>query len=108
MTTARDSRSPETQPSAAATAAPLRPVGCANCRDAKPAFPFTMAFQPVVDLQLRRIDAYEALVRGPQGESAGAVLSQVTAENRYSFDQACRVKAIELATALGLGAMQDE
>jgi EAL domain-containing protein (putative c-di-GMP-specific phosphodiesterase class I) len=63
-----------------------------------------MAFQPVVDLERRRIDAYEALVRGPAGEGAGTVLAQLTAENRYSFDQACRVKAIELATALGCAA----
>jgi EAL domain-containing protein (putative c-di-GMP-specific phosphodiesterase class I) len=78
-----------------------RPTGCANCRDAQPAFPFSMAFQPVVDLELRRIDAYEALARGPNGEGAGTVLGQVTPENRYAFDQACRVKAIELATTLG-------
>jgi EAL domain-containing protein (putative c-di-GMP-specific phosphodiesterase class I) len=84
--------------------APKRSIGCANCRDAKPAFPFTMAFQPVVDLERRRIDAYEALVRGPAGEGAGAVLGQLTPENRYAFDQACRVKAIEMATALGFNA----
>ncbi|WP_395017918.1 EAL domain-containing protein [Dongia sp.] len=83
--------------------APALPTGCANCRDAKPAFPFSMAFQPVVDVERRAIDAYEALVRGPNGEGAGAVLAQLTPENRYAFDQACRVKAIELATALGFG-----
>ena len=93
-----------TRSASTATPAPEvkpRPVGCANCRDAKPAFPFSMAFQPVVDLERRRIDAYEALARGPNGEGAGTVLGQVTPENRYAFDQACRVKAIELATALG-------
>ncbi|BAE49719.1 EAL domain [Paramagnetospirillum magneticum AMB-1] len=31
-----------------------------------------------------------------------SVLSQVTADNRYAFDQACRVKAIDLAASLGL------
>lgn len=61
-----------------------------------------MAFQPVVDTQARRIHAYEALVRGPNGESAGWVLSQVNDTNRYAFDQACRVKAIETAARLGL------
>ena len=61
-----------------------------------------MAFQPIVDIQQKRIDAYEALVRGPAGEGARYVLSQVTHENTYSFDQACRVKAIELAARLGL------
>jgi EAL domain-containing protein (putative c-di-GMP-specific phosphodiesterase class I) len=61
-----------------------------------------MAFQPVVDLELRRIDGYEALVRGVNGEGAGQVMSQITPENRYQFDQACRVKAISLAKTLGM------
>ncbi|WP_281166797.1 EAL domain-containing protein [Aquaspirillum serpens] len=46
--------------------------------------------------------AYEALVRGEQGQGAGYILSQVNDANRYRFDQACRVKAIELAAELGL------
>jgi EAL domain-containing protein (putative c-di-GMP-specific phosphodiesterase class I) len=75
---------------------------CAACKDRPALFPFTMAFQPIVDLQQNRIDGYEALVRGPAGEAAGAVLSQVTAENTYTFDQACRVKAIEWAAKLGV------
>jgi len=76
---------------------------CGQCREGQ-GFdsPFTMAFQPVVDLQERRIHAYEALVRGPHGESAASILSQVTPDNRYAFDQACRVRAIELAGRLGL------
>jgi EAL domain-containing protein (putative c-di-GMP-specific phosphodiesterase class I) len=41
-------------------------------------------------------------VRGPGGEPAGSVLSRVTPENRYAFDQSCRIKAIELAGRLGL------
>jgi EAL domain-containing protein (putative c-di-GMP-specific phosphodiesterase class I) len=61
-----------------------------------------MAFQPIVDIQARRIYGYEALVRGPKGESASSVLAQINAENRYAFDQGCRVKAIEQAAALGL------
>ena len=75
---------------------------CAACQQTPELFPFTMAFQPILDLQEQRIDAHEALVRGPNGESASSVLAQVDAENRYAFDQACRVKAIELATSLGL------
>jgi EAL domain-containing protein (putative c-di-GMP-specific phosphodiesterase class I) len=75
---------------------------CAACKNAPALFPFSMAFQPIVDLQQNRIDAYEALVRGPAGEAAGHVLSQLTAANTYSFDQACRVKAIELAARLGV------
>lgn len=61
-----------------------------------------MAFQPIVDLVAGEVFAHEALVRGTGGEGAHTVLSQVDASNRYAFDQQCRVKAIELATDLGL------
>ena len=64
--------------------------------------PFSMAFQPIVDVQHGRVYAYEALVRGSHNESAYSVLSQVTEENRYNFDQSCRVAAIGLASRLGL------
>lgn len=75
---------------------------CANaCRQALD-FDFTMAFQPVVDMDARAIYAHEALVRGPGGEPAAWVLGRVTDDNRYAFDQACRVKAIEMAASLGL------
>jgi len=58
-----------------------------------------MAFQPIVDVQDGSVYAYEALVRGPQGESAASMLAQV---NRHAFDQHCRVKAITLAGQLDL------
>ncbi len=75
--------------------------GCAACRDgAALPFAFTMAFQPILDLSTARVWGYEALVRGTQGEPAGAILSQVNDETRYRFDQAARVKAIELAGSL--------
>jgi EAL domain-containing protein (putative c-di-GMP-specific phosphodiesterase class I) len=61
-----------------------------------------MAFQPVVDIGERRIVSYEALVRGPGGEPARSVLDQVIGETRYQFDQACRVRALELAAEAGL------
>jgi EAL domain-containing protein (putative c-di-GMP-specific phosphodiesterase class I) len=75
-------------------------VSCQGCKDAEP-FPlaFTMAFQPIVDISVGEIWGYEALVRGAEGQGAGAVLAAVTEANRYVFDQACRVKAIELAGA---------
>lgn len=66
-------------------------------------FPITMAFQPIVDAAAGTIFAHEALVRGTEGQGAGWVLGQVNDQNRYAFDQACRVKAIELAAALGIG-----
>lgn len=49
-----------------------------------------MAFQPAVDLALRRIDWHEALVRGCDGAGAKSVLEQVTHATLYSFDQRCR------------------
>lgn len=75
---------------------------CNACRTTVPLFAFTMAFQPIVDIEKQRIDAYEALVRGPDGGGAGEVLSQVRPETLYAFDQACRVKAIEIAARLGI------
>ncbi|BBI48633.1 hypothetical protein HORIV_10540 [Vreelandella olivaria] len=74
---------------------------CKRCEGDLP-FEFTMAFQPIVDLSLAQIVTYEALVRGPQGESAWSVISQVTDDLLYRFDQACRVKAIEMASALDM------
>jgi EAL domain-containing protein (putative c-di-GMP-specific phosphodiesterase class I) len=61
-----------------------------------------MAFQPIVDLERREVYSYEALVRGTGGESAGHVLGRVTDENRYVFDQICRIKALALGTRLGV------
>jgi EAL domain-containing protein (putative c-di-GMP-specific phosphodiesterase class I) len=77
-------------------------TGCPGCHNHADLFPFTMAFQPIVDLPRRTVYAHEALVRGPQGQPASSVLSQVVPENRYTFDQACRVKAIEWAARLGM------
>lgn len=75
--------------------------GCQGCRD-ESALPiaFTMAFQPIIDLRDRTVWGYEALVRGLRGESAAEVLSGNGGHNRYTFDQSCRVKAIELAGGL--------
>ena len=76
---------------------------CSGCRDGNDfEMPFAMAFQPIVDTETGRAFAYEALIRGPDGAGAAGILSSVTETNRYSFDQACRVKAIETAMAVGL------
>ena len=79
------------------------PAGCRACKsDDGLTFDFDYAYQPIVDLSRREIVAHEALVRGPNGESAFSVLSQVDDSNRYMFDQACRVKAIRGASELGM------
>jgi EAL domain-containing protein (putative c-di-GMP-specific phosphodiesterase class I) len=76
-------------------------VGCQGCRSSEPLpFDFTMAFHPIVDLDRGVVWGYEALVRGTQGQPAGQILSQVDEGRQYKFDQACRVKAIELAGRL--------
>ncbi len=82
---------------------PFKPLGCKQCLEGKPLdIDITMAFQPIVDVSTRSVYAYEALVRGADGSGAGSVLSQVTDDNRYVFDQTCRVKAIQLATELNI------
>ena len=78
-------------------------TGCEGCRSGGGfSAPFSMAFQPFVDVATNTIFAHEALVRGVGGEGAHSILSQVADDNRYAFDQECRVKAIEMATALDL------
>lgn len=76
---------------------------CSLCSFHEPLeFEFTMAFQPIVDTRDRTVHAYECLVRGKDGSSAASVLAQVTDGNRYTFDQACRVTALEMAARLGV------
>ncbi|ATC96388.1 EAL domain-containing protein [Pseudoalteromonas tunicata] len=84
----------------------LNNLGCSQCIEAdKLDFDFTMAFQPIVNCQTHTVYGYEALVRGLNNESAFSVISQVNDENRYSFDQQCRIKAIALAAQLKLDSM---
>jgi EAL domain-containing protein (putative c-di-GMP-specific phosphodiesterase class I) len=76
---------------------------CAGCRDGEAlGFEFEYAYQPIVDVTTRSIYGHEALVRGPNGESAASVLAQVDDDNRYLFDQACRVKAVAGAARLDM------
>ena len=76
-------------------------MSCQNCREStRLGFDFSMAFQPIYDAVAERVWGYEALVRGTAGEGAFTILSQVSAEQKYRFDQDCRVKAIELASRL--------
>lgn len=79
---------------------------CKNCADnGHLDFDFTMAYQPIINCQTREIFGYEALVRGLNNESAYSIISRVNDNNRYLFDQLCRVKAISLAAKLGLNSM---
>jgi len=60
------------------------------------------AFQPIVNVMTREIYAYEALVRGSEGQSAAWVFEHVSEADHYHFDQKCRITAIENATRLGM------
>jgi EAL domain-containing protein (putative c-di-GMP-specific phosphodiesterase class I) len=81
-------------------------VKCNECRDpSKLGITFTMAFQPIVNVRDKTIFGYEALVRGPNQEGADSILSQLNDTNRYKFDQAIRVKALDLAKKLNLQGM---
>lgn len=79
---------------------------CPSCASGERlGFRFAYAYQPIVDIDSREIFAHEALVRGPDGEPAPSVLSRVTEDNRFRFDQACRVKAIKTAAKLDMQSM---
>lgn len=83
-----------------------RPLGCRECLGgAGLDFEFSMAFQPIINIHTREVFAYEALVRGPNNESAADVFTHVDDSNRYRFDQSCRVKAVQLAAALDMRSM---
>ncbi len=89
-----------------ADAAIFVPSGCRDCRDRAPLdIGITMAFQPIVQASTRSIYGYEALVRGVGNEPAGVMLGKVTQDKIYSFDQTCRVVAIDLAARLRLQGM---
>jgi EAL domain-containing protein (putative c-di-GMP-specific phosphodiesterase class I) len=76
-------------------------LSCQGCKGgAKFDSDFSMAFQPIVDIRSKQVFAHEALVRGRDGSGAYGVLSLVDPDNRYAFDQQCRVRAIELASRL--------
>lgn len=79
-----------------------RPLKCKTHMPIQFPVSFSMAFQPIVDFDARSIYAYEALVRGLNGEPAYTVLDQADDSNRYALDQGCRVKAIEMASDLGM------
>ena len=65
---------------------------------------FSVAFQPIVDVCTRQVVSFEALVRGTREEPAAEVFARVSCDDLYSFDQACRLKAINMAARLDLRA----
>jgi EAL domain-containing protein (putative c-di-GMP-specific phosphodiesterase class I) len=66
-------------------------IPCEGCQSGVQLdFDFSMAFQPIYDVASQRVWGYEALIRGTGGEGAYTMLSRVSPEQRYRFDQACR------------------
>jgi EAL domain-containing protein (putative c-di-GMP-specific phosphodiesterase class I) len=83
--------------------ADFRKIGCGECLNSGLlGFDFSMAFQPIVNTTSQTVYAQEALVRGLEGQGASHVFENVNQDNRYRFDQACRVKTIKLAAELNI------
>lgn len=64
--------------------------------------PFSIAFQPIIDAAASSVFAYEAQVRGSNGEPGATVLQQVALDEVDSFDTESRQIAISTAGRLGL------
>ena len=87
---------------------PFDAISCAQCRNLEGlGFEIAMDFQPIINVPSGALFAYEALVRGTNGEGAAEILAKITPDNLYRFDQTCRVKAIEQASALRLQDIPD-
>jgi len=63
---------------------------------------FSFAFQPILSLDSMAIQGHEALVRGLGGEPAASVIAAIRPENLVCFDQACRMRALEVAAQVGI------
>ncbi len=63
---------------------------------------FSFAYQPIVNVRTGVIESYEALVRGPEGRSAGEVFSKISEADKYQFDEMLRISAIKLAGEIGI------
>lgn len=61
---------------------------------------FSFAYQPIVDGRSGKTRGLEAFLRGVSGESARSIIDKVRPENQFAFDQACRIRAIEMGVGL--------
>ncbi len=57
----------------------------------------SFAFQTIIDASEFDVIGFEALVRGIRNEPASLVMSRIGHDQRFAFDQACRIRAIEAA-----------
>ncbi len=72
-------------------------LGCQGCTASHLDFDISMAFQPIVDVSERTIFAYEAWYAARPASPRTEILARVNDDNRYAFDQRCRVLAVEMA-----------
>ncbi|TGX54915.1 EAL domain-containing protein [Sphingomonas gei] len=63
----------------------------------------TVAFQPIADVSASRVYAYEAIIRGPKGQTSAQIFESLPPEAKATFDQRCAAGAIRWAMAVGLG-----
>ena len=71
--------------------------GCQGCTGTPLDFDITMAFQPIANVNARTIFAYEALVRGTDGASAGSI-------SAFTVSAFC-CRAVRTSMFLGLCAL---
>jgi EAL domain-containing protein (putative c-di-GMP-specific phosphodiesterase class I) len=62
----------------------------------------SFAFQTIIDATAQEVTGFEALVRGIRKEPAAVVMSRIQKDQRFAFDQACRVRAIEAAAGFDI------
>lgn len=63
---------------------------------------YSYAFQPIVDMSTGAVFSYEALIRGPGGQSAAQVFAGVSQRDLHRFDRESRLYALRMAGELGL------
>jgi EAL domain-containing protein (putative c-di-GMP-specific phosphodiesterase class I) len=59
---------------------------------------FSIAFQPIVDVQEKTIFAFEALLRGPQGETYADLAAGLGSRARRMLDHSAIVKSLRIAS----------
>ena len=64
----------------------------------------SFAFQTIMDASEFEVVGFEALVRGIKNEPASQIMSRVSQGQRFDFDQACRIRAIEAAAEFEIDA----
>lgn len=64
-----------------------------------------LAFRPVHDVVTGRVYAYEALLRGPDGEEGDEILAQIPATRHAELDRRIAAAAVYRAMDAGLGTM---